>query len=97
MVLLFEGNGEGDAGKLTVVAGHNIARRDEGRKISSEEGLIGRAIHTAEVKITHRAQQDKVLTSFASTPGCRSAICAPLRAGFTTFGVVLFITTEPNF
>jgi signal transduction histidine kinase len=97
MVLLFEGGGESDAGKLTVVAGHNIARRDEGRKISSEEGLIGRAIHTAEVKITHRAQQDKVLTSFASTPGCRSAICAPLRAGFTTYGVVLFITTEPNF
>jgi signal transduction histidine kinase len=97
MVLLFEGDGEGDAGKLTVVAGHNIARRDEGRKISSEEGLIGRAIHTAEVKITHRAQQDKVLTSFASTPGCRSAICAPLRAGFTTYGVVLFITTEPDF
>jgi signal transduction histidine kinase len=97
MVLLFEGGGEDDAGKLTVVAGHNIARRDEGRKISSEEGLIGRAIHTAEVKITHRAQQDKVLTSFASTPGCRSAICAPLRAGFTTYGVVLFITTEPDF
>jgi signal transduction histidine kinase len=97
MVLLFEGDGGGDAGKLTVVAGHNIARRDEGRKISSEEGLIGRAIHTAEVKITHRAQQDKVLTSFASTPGCRSAICAPLRAGFTTYGVVLFITTEPDF
>ncbi|MBN1992069.1 MAG: GAF domain-containing sensor histidine kinase [Anaerolineae bacterium] len=95
MVLLFEG--EGDGNQLTLVAGHNIARRDEGRKVSGEEGLIGRAIHTAEVKITHRANQDKGLTSFASTPGIRSAICAPLRAGFTTYGVVLFCTTKPDF
>ncbi|MBN1220791.1 MAG: GAF domain-containing sensor histidine kinase [Anaerolineae bacterium] len=98
MVLLFEGDGgDGRANQLTVVAGHNLARRDEGRKVSGEEGLIGRTIHTAEVKITHRAQHDKGLVSFASTPGIRSAICAPLRAGFTTYGVVLFCTTEPNF
>jgi len=30
-------------------------------------------------------------------PGCRSAICAPLRAGFNTYGVVLFCSTESNF
>jgi signal transduction histidine kinase len=96
MVLLFEGGGS-DPNQLTVVAGHNLARRDEGRKIKSDEGLIGRVVHTAEVRITHRAQSDKALTSFASTPGTRSAICAPLRAGFTTYGVVLFCTTEPNF
>jgi signal transduction histidine kinase len=97
MVLLFEGDGDGGASQLTVVAGHNLARRDEGRKVSAEEGLFGRTIHTAEVKITHKAHRDKALTSFASTPGIRSAICAPLRAGFTTYGVVLFCTTEPDF
>ena len=94
MVLLFE---DGDPGKLTVVAGHNLARRDDNRKVSSEEGIISRTIHTAEVQVTHRAQSDKAMTAFASTPGARSAICAPLRAGFTTFGVVLFCTTQPNF
>lgn len=93
MVLLFEG----DDGRLTVAAGRNIARTDEGRKVTSEEGLIGRTINTAEPAITHRAQNDKVLTSFASTPGVRSAICAPLRAGFNTYGVILFCSTEPRF
>ena len=93
MVLLFEG----DNGLLTLAAGRNISRTDEGRKVRSEEGLIGRTINTAEPAITHLAQNDKVLTSFASTPGVRSAICAPLRAGFNTYGVILFCSTEPRF
>ena len=93
MVLLFEGT----RGELKVAAGRNIGRADEGRWVSAEEGLIGRTIHTAEVTITNHVQKDKTLTSFASLPGCRSAICAPLRAGFSTYGAVLFCSTEPNF
>ncbi len=93
MVLLFEGEGD----KLTVAAGRNIGRADEGRRVNSTEGLIGRTIQRAEVAITHNVQKDKTLTSFASTPGCRSAVCAPLRAGYNTYGVVLFCSTEPNF
>ncbi|GAB4443937.1 MAG: histidine kinase [Anaerolineae bacterium] len=92
MVLLFEGDGD----KLTVAAGRNISRNDQGRKVGSEEGVIGRAVHTAEVTITNRANKDKSITAFASTPGYRSAICAPLRAGFQTFGVLLFCSTEAN-
>ncbi|MDX1521615.1 MAG: GAF domain-containing sensor histidine kinase [Anaerolineae bacterium] len=97
MVLLFEGNENGDDRRLTVVAGRNIARTDEGRRVNSDTGVIGRTVSTAEVAITYNAQRDKILTSLASTPGCRSAICSPLRAGFNTYGVVLFCTTEPNF
>jgi signal transduction histidine kinase len=93
MILLFEGA----SGDLTVAAGRNIARNDQGRHVNSEDGLIGRTISTAEATITHNLQKDKTLTSFASLIGCRSAICAPLRAGFTTYGVVLFCSTEPNF
>jgi signal transduction histidine kinase len=97
MVLLFQEESSNDANKLTVVVGHNLARRDEGRKIETDSGLISRTLSTAEATITHNVQRDKILTSFASTPGCRSAICAPLRAGYNTYGVVLFCTTEPNF
>jgi signal transduction histidine kinase len=97
MVLLFEGEGENGAERLAVAAGRNIGRSDEGRRVSSEEGLIGRTIRTAEATITNNAQKDRILASFSSTPGCRSAICAPLRAGLNTYGVVLFCSTEPNF
>lgn len=92
MVLLFEG----EEGKLSVASGRNLSRTDQGRRIGSNQGLIGRTISKAETTITHQAQKDKVLTSFASTPGIRSAICAPLRAGFSTYGVFLFCSTEPN-
>ncbi|MCB0153756.1 MAG: GAF domain-containing sensor histidine kinase [Anaerolineae bacterium] len=97
MVLLFEGDHTTENQRLTVASGRNIARTDEGRKVKGDSGLIGRTISTAEVAITYNVQRDQVLMSFASTPGCRSAICAPLRAGFNTYGVVLFCTTEPNF
>ena len=93
MVLLFEGDGE----RLTVASGRNISRNDQGRKVNAGEGLIGRAVHTAEVTITHRANKDKSIASFASTPGYRSAICAPLRAGYQTYGVILFCSTESDF
>jgi signal transduction histidine kinase len=97
MVLLFEGDSENGTERLRVAAGRNIGRSDEGRRVSSEEGLIGRTIRTAEATITNNVQKDRVLTSFASIPGCRSAICAPLRAGLNTYGVVLFCSTEANF
>ncbi|MFN8456147.1 MAG: GAF domain-containing sensor histidine kinase [Anaerolineae bacterium] len=97
MVMLFEGANQNGTERLTVAAGRNIGRADEGRSVSGEEGLIGRTIRTAEASITHNAQKDRVITSFTSTSGCRSAICAPLRAGLNTYGVVLFCSIEPNF
>ena len=90
VILLFEGND----GHLTVAAGRNISRMDQGRRLSAEEGLISRTINTAEAVITYQAQRDKILTSLA--PGCRSAICAPLRAGYSTYGVILFCSTKPS-
>ena len=92
MVLLFEG----DDGLLTVASGRNISRKDEGRKVRADEGILGRTLDTAEVTITNRAAQDKSLAGFASTPGCKSAICAPLRAGFHTYGMILFCSTESD-
>ncbi len=97
MVLLFEENENGDGNRLTVASGRNIARTDERRKVTADTGILGRTVNTAEVTITHNVQRDKSLSSFAATQHCRSAICAPLRAGFHTYGVVLFCTTEPNF
>lgn len=92
MVMLFEG----DDGYLTIVEGRNLSRNDTRRKVSSDEGIISRAINTAEPAVTHRAQNDKIISSLASTPGVRSAICAPLRAGFSTYGLLLFCTAEPR-
>jgi len=90
MVLLFE-----DDGTLSVAAGRNMGRHDQGTRINSEDGLIGRTINTAEAAITHLAHKDKTLSALAR--GSRSAICAPLRAGFNTYGVILFCSTKPRY
>jgi signal transduction histidine kinase len=90
VVLLFD-----DTGKLRVVAERNMKGEGQGRRISGRGGLIGRTINTAEATITHAARKDQGLTSLARE--CRSAICAPLRAGFDTFGVILFCSTQPRF
>jgi signal transduction histidine kinase len=97
MVLLFESDHENGTERLTVAEGRNLSRTDEDRRVSGEEGLIGRTVRTAEVTITNNAHKDKILSTFTSTSGCRSAICAPLRAGLNTYGVVLFCSTEPHF
>ncbi|HMQ52381.1 MAG TPA: GAF domain-containing sensor histidine kinase [Anaerolineae bacterium] len=90
VVLLFEG----DDGQLTIAAGRNISRNVQGRKISAEEGLVGKTINTAETTVTYRANEDKVLTALA--PRSKSAICAPLRAGLSTYGAILFCSTKLN-
>jgi signal transduction histidine kinase len=92
MVLLFDG-GEG---RMVVASGRNISRRDQGRHVEITEGLIARTVNTAEVTINNRVNRDKSISVFSSTPGCRSAICAPLRAGFQTYGVILFCSTEAD-
>ncbi|MCB0208172.1 MAG: GAF domain-containing protein [Anaerolineae bacterium] len=91
VVLLFEG----DDGQLTVATGRNISRNLQGRKIQAQGGLIARTLETAETTITYEAQKEKALVSFA--PRCRSAICAPLRAGYNTYGVILFCSTRPKY
>lgn len=95
MVLLFQDDNEDE--RLTVAAGRNLARTDEGRRVSAREGIFGTTIRTADVVVNHNAHNDPVLASFASTRGIQSAICAPLRAGLNTYGVFLFCSTEPDF
>jgi len=101
LVLLFEQEGgfgrEGNFERLKVHAGRNIPRSDEARVVSGQSGLIARAIYTAEPVITEEVSGDSVLAQFVCMQNAQSAICAPLRAGFDIFGVVLFASSSQNF
>ena len=92
MIMLFEE--EGNFERLKVHAGRNVPRSDENRVVSGQSGLIARAIYTAEPIIAEQISNDPVLLQFVCMQNTRSAICAPLRAGFEIFGVVLF--ASPN-
>lgn len=90
MVLLFE-DGKPPLGKLKQVAGRNLPRLDEGRRIALTEGLLAQVIYKGEAMIIgENAQSDPGLKEFMAVHSCQSAVCAPLRAGFDIFGVVVF-------
>lgn len=95
LILLFEE--EGNFERLKVHAGRNIPRSDENRVVSGQSGLIARAIYTAEPAVTDQVSNDLVLTQFLCTQNAQSAICAPLRAGFDTFGVVIFGSSNSKY
>jgi signal transduction histidine kinase len=95
LILLFEE--EGNFERFKVHAGRNIPRSDENRAVSGQSALIARAIYTAEPAVSDKVSNDGVLGQFVSMQNARGAICAPLRAGFDTFGVVVFASSSQNY
>lgn len=94
MVLLFEGDVK--ERKLKLVAGRNIPRLDESSKVEAQEGVLAQVILKAEAITSGDIQGDPVLMQFASLASCHSMVCAPLRAGFDLWGVVLFAHPQYN-
>jgi signal transduction histidine kinase len=95
LILLFEQ--EGNPEKLKVHGGRNIPRSDENRIVSGQSGLIARAIYTAEPATTDQVSSDPVLSQFICMQNSQAVICAPLRAGFDSFGVVIFASSRPDY
>jgi signal transduction histidine kinase len=84
MVLLF---GESN---LFVTASRGLNRMDQSRRLPGRSGIVGEALSTAEPCITTSPGQDPEIGQFVAFQYLRSAIAVPLRAGFESFGVVVF-------
>jgi len=95
LVLLFEG--DGPQSKLTMAAGRNVPKIDEGRKVLGDEGILAQVIYKAEAVVINNLQNDAVLQQFAALQKCHSMVCAPLRAGFDTWGLVLIANPRHNY
>ena len=95
MVLLFDG--DGPLGKLKVESGRNIPRSDEQKVIVANEGVLSQIIYKAEAVVVSNLQSDPILSQFVSLKQCNSMVCAPLRAGFDIFGLVMFASPKPGF
>jgi signal transduction histidine kinase len=95
LILLFEE--EGNFERLKVEAGRNLPRADEKRVVSGQSGLIAQAIYTAEPAITTAVVDDPVLSQFVCLQSTKTAIAAPLRAGFDSFGVVVFASPQADY
>jgi signal transduction histidine kinase len=71
-----------------------VTREDEVRRIKGRDGIVGEAIASAQAVIGGVPAGDPELRGFESLRSCRSMVCVPLRAGFETFGAVLFATVN---
>jgi signal transduction histidine kinase len=90
MVLLF---GERE---LFVTASRGLSRSDQIKRLPGRAGIIGQALSTAEPVTTNNLSQDPELGRLVACQYLKSAIAVPLRAGFETFGVVVFCSPVEN-
>jgi signal transduction histidine kinase len=92
MVLLYNPEGQ-----LFPASHRNlVSRDDENRQINGTSGIVGRAILTAEAVIGGAPADDPEIGAFDSLHQAKSMLCVPLRAGFDTYGAVLFASIKPD-
>jgi signal transduction histidine kinase len=90
MVLLFSHN------DMRIVACRHLPPRDQNTTFQGKSGILAQALTTAEPVITNDPGEDPELGQLIVMHSCRQAITVPLRAGFESFGVVVFGSPQPN-
>jgi signal transduction histidine kinase len=91
MVLLFSTHND-----LRIVASRHLPHRDQNTNFQGKSGTLARALMSAEPVITDDPAADPELSQLVMMHSCRQAIAVPLRAGFESFGVVVFGSPQPN-
>lgn len=92
MVLLYDADG-----LLSVASYRNLmVSGDEFKRIKGVEGIVGESISSAEAMLGETPSTDPELSVFRSLDPCQSMSCVPLRAGFETYGAVLFASVKPD-
>ena len=75
---------------------HLVTREDETRRIRGTSGIVEEAISSTQAVIGEAAADDPELREFDSMRRCKSILCVPLRAGFETYGAILFASVKRN-
>jgi signal transduction histidine kinase len=90
MVLLFSHS------DMRIVACRHLPPRDQNTTFQGKGGVLAEALTTAEPVISNNPGEDPELGQLIVMHSCRQAIVVPLRAGFESFGVVVFGSPQPN-
>lgn len=90
LVLLYDKDG------LLWPASHRnlVTREDERRRIKGSKGIVADSIASASALFGGAPAHDPELKAFDTLQSYKSMICVPLRAGFETYGAVLFATVR---
>ncbi|MFC1961215.1 histidine kinase [Chloroflexota bacterium] len=91
-VLLFDK----DSGDLKIVNARRLTHADMTKRVTGRKGVIGKALKQAEPVFASDARQDPELRYFVAFQDARSILCVPLRAGYDSYGVLVFGSVLPN-
>jgi len=75
---------------LRVAASRHLDQADQQVRFRGDEGALGQALSSGEPLVVHDPAVDPGLNKFAGLRQCEQALVVPLRAGFETFGAVIF-------
>ncbi|MGD2146836.1 MAG: GAF domain-containing sensor histidine kinase [Anaerolineae bacterium] len=89
-VLLFAGE------ELRMAEARHVAPQDWKARFPAERGALAEALDKAEPVVISEPGEDPELGRLESIGLCREAIVVPLRAGFESFGVVVFGSAQPG-
>lgn len=90
VVLLFAQDG------LHVAVSRDLPARDSNLVLQGREGALAKALATGEAVVVVDPGSDSELGRIAGMRSCRQAVVVPLRAGFESFGAVIFGNREAD-
>lgn len=90
-VLMFEDD------QLHVTSSRRFAAADDRKVCPGREGVLGNVIRTGDPQVIDHPSHDPELKQFVAFQNCRSLMALPLRAGFETYGVVVYSHPIPTF
>lgn len=79
---------------LYVATSQRLTRSDRSVVIEGKRGVVGLALRRAEPVFASDPIHDPELRYFAALQPCQSVLIIPLRAGFDTYGVLIFGAPE---
>ncbi len=87
LIFLFSGET-----KLRLAAARQLPRYELKQSITADSGIIAKCLEQADIVVSQSPRTDPQLTSFTGLSNCHVAAAVPLRAGFETYGVMVFAT-----
>jgi signal transduction histidine kinase len=81
---------------LRVAEARHLVPQDRNIVFLAKEGALAQALATAEPVVLDHPTEDPELGRLISLQGCAQAIVVPLRAGFESFGAVIFGSSQPQ-
>jgi signal transduction histidine kinase len=81
---------------LYIAAARSISYEEMDQVLPGERGLLHKVLGTGDPALVSSLVDDPELGKFAAFRRCRSAICVPLRAGFESYGAILFASPRAD-